>query len=309
MSNLPDLEAWAIFATVAETGSFAQAAQALGLSQPTVSKAIARLEKQLQVSLFHRTSRRLSLTATGQASLERAQDILAAGQAVEALAREQVAQLQGRIKVAAPMSFGISHLAPVLPAFMQAHPGVLLDLHFNDAQVDIVEQGFDLALRISSLADSSLLARSLCGVRLLLVASPAYLDRQGRPSHPSELAGHHSLRYAYERRGSVWHFQRDAQRFAQDVLCVLQVNNAEALMPPLLAGLGLAVQPEFLVWEPLRQGRLEQVLPDWQVPPIALHIVTPPGRARPARVQAFIEFLVKQFERAPWASAVSGEAV
>lgn len=304
MSNLPDLEAWAIFATVAETGSFAQAAQALGLSQPTVSKAIARLEKQLQVSLFHRTSRRLSLTSTGQASLEQAQEILLAGQAVEALAREQVTQLQGRIKVAAPMSFGISHLAPVVPAFMQAHPDVLLDLHFNDAQVDIVEQGFDLALRISSLADSSLLARSLCGVRLLLVASPAYLEQHGRPAHPSELTAHRSLRYAYERRGSAWHFQRGEQRYAQDVPCALQVNNAEALLPPLLAGLGLAVQPEFLVWDALQKGHLELVLPEWQVPPIALHIVTPPGRARPARVQALIDYLVLQFQRAPWASAV-----
>ncbi|WP_341668849.1 LysR family transcriptional regulator [Alcaligenes sp. SDU_A2] len=304
MNNLPDLQAWAIFATVAETGSFAQAAQALGVSQPTVSKAIARLEKQLQVSLFHRTSRRLSLTATGQASLEHAQAVLAAGQAAQALACEQVTQLQGRIKVAAPMSFGISHLAPVLPAFMQAHPGVLLDVHLDDAQADIVEQGFDVALRISSLADSSLLARSLCGVRLLLVAAPIYLERYGRPRHPSDLAAHRSLRYAYERGGSAWHFQRDEQRFAQDVPCALQVNNAEALMPSLLAGLGLALQPEFLVWEALRLGQLETVLPDWPIAPIALHIVTPPGRSRPARVQALIEYLVLQFERAPWASAV-----
>lgn len=174
MKTLPDLQAWAIFATVAETGSFAQAAEVLGLSQPTVSKAIARLEKQLNISLFHRTSRRLSLTETGLASLEQAQTVLAAGQGAEALARDQRESLQGRIKIAAPMSFGLEHLAPLLPAFMKQHPAVLLDLHFNDAQVNIVEQGFDMALRISTMDDSSLLVRRLCNLRLRLVAAPAY---------------------------------------------------------------------------------------------------------------------------------------
>ena len=301
MKTLPDLQAWAIFATVAETGSFAQAAEVLGLSQPTVSKAITRLEKQLHVSLFHRTSRRLSLTETGQASLEQAQAVLAAGQNAEALARDQKESLQGRIKIAAPMSFGLEHLAPLLPAFMEKHPAVLLDLHFNDAQVNIVEQGFDMALRISTMDDSSLLVRRLCNLRLRLVAAPSYLARYGRPSHPSDLAQHMSLRYAYERRGSVWRFQQGQEYYSQTVPCALQVNNAQALIPPLLQGLGLSVLPQFLLGDMVEQGQLEIVLPQWDLPSLTLHLLTPPGRSRSARVQAFIDFLVAGFEQAAWA--------
>lgn len=303
MSKLPDLEAWAIFAKVAETGSFARAAADLAVSQPTVSKAITRLEARLRVVLFHRTSRRMSLTASGEVALERAARILAEGEAVEAEVTEQSKSLRGAIRVAAPMSFGVSHLAPVLPGFMAQHPEVTLDVHFSDALADVVGEGFDLALRISSLPDSSLLARRLCTVRILLVGAPAYFSQHGEPSHPRDLAGHRALRYMHARAGEAWRF-RHAQggEFAQVVPSALRVNNAEALAPALRAGLGLALQPEFLAWEDLRAGRLVQALPGWQVDPIALHIVTPPGRAKPARVQALVEYLVHAFARAPWAS-------
>lgn len=302
MSRLPDLEAWAIFAKVAETGSFAKAAADLGVSQPTISKAVTRLEARLKTVLFHRTSRRMSLTTSGQASLERAARILAEGEAVEAEVTEQSKVLRGSIRVAAPMSFGISHLGPALPSFMAAHPEVMLDLHFSDEMIDVVAQGFDVALRISSLPDSSLLARRLCTVRLLLVGAPAYFAQHGHPSHPRDLGSHRALRYVNTRSGEAWRF-RHARRgeYAQVVPTALRVNNAEALAPALRAGLGLAIQPEFLCWDDLQSGALEATLADWQVPPIALHIVMPPGRARPARVQALVEFLAGHFARAPWA--------
>ena len=305
MNRLPDLEAWAIFAKVAETGSFARAAADLGLSQPTVSKALGRLEHRLQTTLFHRTSRRMSLTASGQASLERATRILVEGEAVEAEVTEQSETLRGAIRIAAPMSFGIGHLAPALPAFMALHPEVTLDLHFSDELIDVVAQGFDLALRISSLPDSSLLARRLCGVRILLVGAPAYFERHGRPAHPRDLAGHRALRYVHARVGEAWRFShRTRGEFSQVVPSALRVNNAEALAPALRAGLGLAMQPEFLVWDDLRAGLVEEAPMDgWQVPPIALHIVTPPGRARPARVQALMEYLAAHFRAVPWAGA------
>ncbi len=303
MSQLPDLEAWAIFARVAEAGSFARAAEALGLSQATVSKAITRLEARIGTTLFHRTSRRMSLTDAGAAALERAARILDEGEAVEAEVADRSATLRGLVRVAAPMSFGVAQLAPLLPAFMRAHPDVELDIQLSDAQVDLVAERFDLALRISTLADSSLRARRLCQVRILLVGAPAYFAEHGRPQHPRDLAGHRGFQYSYTRGGNTWRFGHPRHgEYAQTVPRQLQANNAEVFAAALRGGLGLALQPEFMVWDDLRAGRLETAMDDWQVEPIALHIVTPPGLRRPARVQRLIDYLAAGLERAPWAT-------
>ncbi|WP_144631184.1 LysR family transcriptional regulator [Bordetella genomosp. 13] len=302
MRKLPDLEAWAIFATVADSGSFARAAAELSLSQATVSKAITRLETRMKTTLFHRTSRNMTLTESGYAALERASRILEEGEAVEADVMEQSNGLHGLIRVTAPMSFGIAHLAPMLPDFMLQHPDVRLDVQFDDKQVDVVSERFDVALRIARLVDSSLLARRLCSVRLLLVGSPAYFERHGRPRHPSELADHRALQYAYSRSGASWRFHHARHgEYTQAMPTNLNVNNAEALIPALLAGLGVALQPEFMTWPDLQSGALETVMSDWVAEPIALHVLTPPGRNRPARVQAFIEYLVDRFTKEPWA--------
>ncbi len=307
MKRLPDLEAWAIFAKVAETGSFARAAAELCLSQATVSKAITRLEARIKLMLFHRTSRRVSLTESGYAALEHATRILEDGEAVEAEVAEQSNSLRGVVRVSAPMSFGIARLAPILPDFMQAHPEVELDVQFNDKQVDLIADRFDLALRIANLVDSSLLASRLCKVRILLVGSPAYFERHGRPQHPRDLVHHKGLQYSYARRGTSWRFRHERHgEFTQAIPIHLQANNAEALTPALRAGLGLALQPEFLAWQELQSGTLETALDEWEVESIALHIVTPPGRRRPARVQALIDYLAERFAGEPWARAAEG---
>lgn len=302
MKKLPDLEAWAIFAKVAETGSFARAAQELALSQATVSKAITRLEARLQTMLFQRTSRRVALTDAGQAALERASRILREGESVENEVMDHATRLQGPVRIAAPMSFGLARLAPLLPGFMLQHPDVELQLHFSDSQVDLIAERFDLALRIAHLQDSSLLARRLCVVRRLLVGAPAYFQRHGHPRHPSDLAQHRALHYSHQSGSTPWQF-RHAQLgpYSQQVAAQLHANNAEALTPALLAGMGLALQPAFLAWPLLQTGQLQTAMDDWEADPIALHILTPPGRIRPARVQAFIDYVTQCLPQEPWA--------
>ncbi|BAU90866.1 LysR family transcriptional regulator [Methylorubrum populi] len=302
MAKLPDFEAWAVFAVVADALSFARAAEELGLSKATVSKAVARLETRLGARLFHRTSRRLALTEAGRLAREDAAGLLAAGEAAEARALDANGVPRGRVRLAAPMSFGVAHLAPVLPEFLAAHREVSVDLHLSDALVDLVGGGFDLGLRIAALPDSSLRVRRLCGVRRSLVATPAYLERHGAPQHPEHLKGRACLGYAYLPTPDRWPFTNTA---GETVTIVpegpLRANNADALAPALRAGLGLAVQPDFTIWEDLKSGRLERVMPDWQPPPIALNLVMPPGLPRPARVSALIAFLERAFSTAPWA--------
>ena len=304
MPHLPDLEAWAVFAKVAEARSFARAANELSLSKATISKAVARLENRLGERLFHRTSRRLSLTETGRVLSVRAAQILADAEAVEAEALAQSATPRGRVRIAAPMSFGLEHVAPALPHFLAAYPAISIDLHLDDQVIDLVGGSFDLALRIAALSDSSMVARRLCRVRRLLVGAPGYFASRGRPSHPSELSGHACLGYSYLPSGNRWQFiGPSGEEHAVTVTGPLRANNADALTPSLRAGLGIAVQPEFVVWRDLQEGSLEAVMMDWSGPPIALNIVTPPGGPRPSKVTVLIEFLVRRFSEhaAPWA--------
>jgi DNA-binding transcriptional LysR family regulator len=301
MANLPDLEGLAIFAKVVELRSFAAAAVDLGLSKATVSKAVGRVETRIGARLFNRTSRRLALTDSGRTLAERAARILAEGEAAESEALALSATPRGLVRLAAPMSFGISEIAPLLPEFLAEFPDVAVELHLSDAVVDLVGGGFDMALRIAALADSSLLARRLCGVPRALVAAPAYLAKHGRPTHPSDLAHHACLGYAYLPSPETWRFVNAAGEEASvRPSGPLRANNADALTPALLAGVGLAVQPKFIVVDALADGRLEEVMPGWSLPPIALHLVTPPGGPRPARVEALAGFLARRLARPKW---------
>jgi DNA-binding transcriptional LysR family regulator len=296
---LPDLEGLAIFAKVAELRSFSAAATDLGLSKPTVSKAVGRLEERLGARLFNRTSRRLALTDAGRALLTRAARVLSEAEAAESEARAQSAVPRGLVRLAVPMSFGVREVAPALPDFFAQYPDMSVDLHLSDAIVDLIGEGFDLALRIAALPDSSLLARRLCAVPRVLVAAPSYLKAHGTPKHPRDLTAHACLGYAYLPAPDVWRFTNKAgEEVTVRTSGPMRANNADALMPALLAGYGLAVQPLFLVREDIAARRLVALLRDWSLPEIALHLVVPPGGPRPARIQALTEFLRTRFTRA-----------
>jgi DNA-binding transcriptional LysR family regulator len=303
MQNVPDLEAWTIFTRVAETGSFAKAAEQLGISQPTVSKAIARLERRLGTMLLYRTTRSLSLTPTGESLRERALQLLADAEAFETEASAGALEPHGLIRMNAPMSFGLKYLAPLFPTFFERYPSVDIDLSLTDQFVDIVSGGYDLAIRVADLTDSSLRARQLCAIRRPLVASPAYLDKHGRPRHPSELERHTSFIYTNSPTPEYWRFRHavSAEEYAVPVHGRIRTNNAEAFLPALIAGQGLALQPEYLVWDELQRGELEHVMCDWRIADINVNLITPPGMLRTARVTALIEFLVEHLAHAPWA--------
>lgn len=293
--SLPDLEAWAIFARVAELRSFTATADALGISKPTVSKAIRRLEARLKLRLFHRSSRRLSLTESGAQLVEHARRLLAEGEAAEDAARESAREPVGRVRLAAPMSFGLEFVAPMLPDLLRTYPGLSIDLALDDARVDLVAEGFDLALRIGALEDSALVARKLCDVPVRLFASPAYLAGAGQPGHPRDLERHACLGYAYADR---WRLVNHAgERLSVRPQGPLRVNNGSALIPALCQGLGIAMLPEMFVADELRRGRLEIVLSGWSGESVALHLVQPPGGPRPARVTAVAEFLAERLAR------------
>lgn len=302
MSRLPDLEAWAIFAKVADLGSFARAAEELNLSKPTVSKAITRLEARLRVPLLHRTSRQLTLTENGRAALERARRILAEGEAAEAEIHAQADQPCGLVRMTAPMSFGMQQLGPILPEFLEAYPDVTVDLHLSDAQEDMIAKGFDLALRIAALSDSSLRARRLCAVQRPIVAAPAYLERYGWPQHPRDLQHHKAILYSNQPKPDIWRLQHPAHgEWEGRVPGRLITNNADVVVPALVAGHGIAIQPLFSVWRQLEEGSLVEVLPGWSLIPISLYLVTPPSALRPSRVKVLIEFIAKRLVGFAWA--------
>lgn len=292
--KLPDFEAWALFAAVADHGSFRAAAGSSGVSVPTVSKAITRLEARLGLALFHRTSRRVTLTAAGEALAGHARAIVASGSAAEEAARADAGELSGPIRLTAPMSFGLMCLGQPLADFLADHPAISIDVVLSDAQCDLVAEGIDLALRIAELSDSTLLSQTIAPMASALVASPAYLDRYGTPAHPRDLVDHHLLGYGHDVRARpVRLMHASGERALVHPTGPIFTNNGELMMPLLIGGQAMAVLPRFILGDAFGDGRLVRVLPDWDLPAAGLHLVSPPSRLRPARVTALAAHLVR----------------
>jgi DNA-binding transcriptional LysR family regulator len=301
--ELDDLRA---FVGVVEAGGFSRAAARLGLAKSIVSRRVARLEASLGgARLLARTTRGVSPTESGAAFHARCVRVLAElDEAREEVAGRE-AELVGTLRLAAPLSFGIAHLAPALARFAAEHPRLALDVAYSDRMVDLVAERLDAAVRIGALVDSSLVARRLAPVRLVAVASPAYLDRRGVPETPADLARHDCLVYSAGAEGSgggVWRFRTGGRGVATTLRPHgrFRADNGEALVAAALEGLGIAVLPTFLAGGALRSGALVPLLRAFPMPEQGLHVVRPPGGPPPARLRALTDFLLARFGPEPY---------
>lgn len=298
MGVIPDFEGWAIFSRVAHLRSFSAAAAEMNLSPATVSKAVRRLEEALGATLIHRSTRTLSLTPIGQELVEQASALLCAAEDLEDVARSGSAHPKGLVRISAPVSFGVLHVAPLLPGLHEAAPEVVFDLQLDDGPTDLVSSGFDIGVRIGWPRDSALRARKLCEMGSCLVAAPAYLARKGVPGGPDDLVGHACLSYTHLSHSARWKLEGpDGQEVRIDVPAILSTNSGDAMLPMLYAGSAMAHMPEFMVRDDLESGRLITVLPQWQMPTSALYLVTPSSRSRPARVSAVLDYLALHLPR------------
>ena len=286
------LEQLSAFVEVARAQSFAQAARQLERHTSAVSRAVAALENRLGVRLLQRTTRRVTLSDAGREYFKRCEALLAEFEGAEAAVRDHAASLRGTLKVSVPTGAGQTLLAPLLGQFLAQHPALSLDVQMSNRYVDLVEEGYDLALRVGSLgADSRLVVRRLAPSRRLLVASPDYLRRRGNPRSPQQLASHPCLTLDIGPRPRHWQLERARARVALDVSGPLRSNNSFALLNACRDGLGVSLLPEFVVLTDLRRGGLRRVLPEWASAELGIYAVYPSARFIPAKVRAFVDVI------------------
>ncbi|ADO73229.1 LysR family transcriptional regulator [Stigmatella aurantiaca] len=294
------LRALEIFVKVVARGSFARAAEALDTSPANVTRYMNELESHLSTRLLNRSSRKLSLTESGEALYERGKSILDDVAEAEALASSASLQPRGRLRLNAPVSFGILHLAPLWPQFMQRHPGVELDVSLTDRVVDLVEEGYDLAIRISRAGPATHVARKLATSQNIVCAAPAYLRRHGRPKVPTDLSRHTCVGYSYSATADEWHLlDGTGQMHAVKVRCAMHANNGDTVRAAALAGAGITWQPTFLIADDLRQGRLVPLLPGYRMPDIDVLALYPSRRYLSAKVRVMVDFLAEALSGTP----------
>lgn len=302
-ADLDRLEDLRLFTLVAEGKSFTKAAEKLGLSKSAASRRIGELEARLGARLFNRTTRHISLTQVGEGFHARVSQALEALEEAERSVASQHQAPRGTLKLAAPMSFGFVHLSGAIADFMGLYPEVAVDMDLSDRYVDLVEEGYDLAVRVGRLKDSSLVARRLCPARAVICASPHYLARRGTPMDPADLADHDCLIYTNIPNPEQWTFRTapgsEATRNVR-ITGRLRANNGDALREAAIHGQGLALLPTFIVGDALSAGRLVPVLDNFLLPPGAVHAVYPANRHLSPKVRAFVDFLAGRFGPVPY---------
>ena len=288
-----------------DRGSQAAAARELGVTAAMVGRYIQALEDRLGTRLLNRTTARQSLTEAGAAFYAQAQAILEQMEEAETSAADRQAEPRGTLRINAPMSFGTRHLAAAVAEFGRDHQGLRVELVLNDRVVDLVEEGYDVAVRIGLLAESGLIARRLSSCRLAVCASPGYLERRGWPAAPADLPAHDCLVYTYASYGGLWRFHGEAGGQEVRVSGSLAANNGDALLAAALAGRGIILQPTFIVGEALREGRLLPVLPGWRLADYNIYAVYPSARHLSPKVRRFVDFLAARFrDPPPWDAGI-----
>lgn len=285
-----------LFIEVAERGSLSAAARALGLSNPAATRYLASLENRLQIRLVERNTRRLSLTEAGHTFLERARLVLSELQEAEATLHRSALLPSGLLRVSTSLSFAMQLIAPRLPLFHQRYPQVRVHLETANRYLDLIDHGIDVAIRTREHEpDSSITIRRLASTRRILAASPAYLARHGKPQHPANLTDHALLLYVHANNPNTLAFQRQAEQHVLPVQGLLESNDGQVLRAAALKGLGILVQPSYIVYEDIVAGRLVPVLNDWDLPRLQINLAYPSRRHLPAKTRCFIEFMLTEF--------------
>ena len=289
------------FVMVANAGSITRAAERLEVAKSVISRRLTDLESRLDVQLFQRTTRRLHLTDSGRSFYAHAHRVLSDLEEAERAVASEHGALKGKIRAALPHSFGTLHLVPAIDEFMRVNPGIEFDVDLNDRQVDLLQEGFDLAVRISKLDDSSLIARRLAPIRRVTCASPAYLKKHGVPKDPTELSSHIGLGYSNVAEPDVWSY-RDLDGSARTVKIPLRAtaNNGVFLEQLAIAGHGIISGPTFYVYDAVKRGKLRVILDDFFWPDLNAYALYPHTRHLSTRVRAFIDFLIARFAGEPY---------
>lgn len=296
-----DLNDIVVFTKVVETKSFTGAADALGLPKSTVSRKLAQLEERLGVRLVQRTTRKLALTEIGEAYYERCSRIVADIAAAEQLVTDMQSTPRGRLRVTASVDFSTRFLGEIVAEFLAQHPEINVELEATDRVVDLIEDGFDLAVRFGQMPESTLIARKLCNLHLILCASPAYLARRGAPQTVEELDEHDHVLFTPVSRNQTWTLANGDASYEFGRPARLATNNYGAVVDVARAGGGIALISEFMVTEEIQNGQLVRVLPDWQTRPTDVHAVYPARQNVPPRLTLFLDHLAKSLNPPPWA--------